>query len=209
MHPPDSSGKPSFPTEPSVILDSVWNAVVRGKADRRHPFHHPALATVSADGTPAVRTVVLRHADRDAPEIGCHTDARSPKVAEIAVRPTTSWLLYDPGARLQLRVSGPTRVLTSGPEHAEAWRATRVFSRRCYLAPHAPSTAAEGPDPNLPADLIDANPSAERSEQGRDAFAVVRTSVASVEWLHLAAAGHARGRFVYTGKDWTHEWLRP
>ena len=38
----------------------VWTRLVRGVRDRRAPSRHPTLATVSPEGKPEARTVVLR-----------------------------------------------------------------------------------------------------------------------------------------------------
>ena len=194
---------------PANILDHLWALLVRGKADRRHPFHQPALATTGPDNTPSVRTVVLRLADPDAAALHAHTDARAGKVGHLARIPVAAWHFYDPAAKLQIRATGPTQVLTEGERADQAWANTRLFSRRCYLAPNPPGHATDHPDPNLPKDLLRADPDAERSEEGRPNFAVVRTTIETLEWLHLAADGHTRGRFRRRANEWAHDYLAP
>jgi len=215
MTPPDPGGRPdhAWTRDPDAAREHLWATLVRGKADRRHPFHQPALATTAPDNTPTVRTVVLRHADPDQGILHAHTDARAAKVEHLARTPVAAWHFYDPGARTQLRATGPTQIVleTSHPDPIweKAWADTRLFSRRCYLAPHRPGSETPTPDPNLPEDLRDTNPDAEQSEAGRVNFAVVRTTVRTLEWLHLASDGHTRGVFTRADAGWTHAWLAP
>jgi pyridoxine/pyridoxamine 5'-phosphate oxidase len=53
----------------------------RGRRPAGPPLAHPSLATVSPDGLPDARTVVLREVDPDQERLVFFTDARSPKVA--------------------------------------------------------------------------------------------------------------------------------
>ncbi len=216
MNPPAQGSPPDQHLDATTGLDGIlvaaFDALIRGKQDRRHPYHQPVLATTDTEGYPDARTVVLRGVDRDAATLRCHTDARSPKLAHLARTPRAAWLFYDPRARVQLRIAGGTRALTEGPEVDQAWADTRLFSRRCYLAPHAPGSLAEGatePDPNLPDDLIDHNPDPERAERGRQHFAIVTTTIDTIDWLRLGAKGHARARFVRTPAGWDKHWARP
>lgn len=203
---------------------AVWAALEQGRSSRRHGWHQAVLATLGSDHAPRARAVILRHADPLAGEIGCHTDVRSPKVRDIRAAPAVEWCLYDPETKVQARLSGPARVLTDGPEFEQAWEATRLFSRRCYLAPNAPSSVAEAPDRNLPPDLIETNPSAERSEHGRANFAVIRGRIDRIDVYELHASGHLRAGFsrstetsdsggsgdtVQVGDGWCGFWLRP
>lgn len=209
---PSANPAEPWPDDPTRIRVTIWTDLEHGVTNRRHPFHQPVLATTTESGDPTARIVVLRHADPETGALHAHTDARAPKVAHVRTTPTAAWLLYDPDRRLQIRASGPTRVLTEGPIVDAAWQATALYSRRCYLAPLAPSAEVESPHPNLPDDLRDTNPDEARSEAGRANFAVVRTEVHTLDWLLLAAKGHTRGRFVRTGDtggEWSHTYLAP
>ncbi len=205
----DSEATP-VPAESAAIWSSVWAALVRGKADRRHPFHLPTLCTRMVDGSPTGRVVVLRHAREDVGELGCHTDARSPKVQEIAAYPVVSWVLYDAAARVQIRASGTAQVLRTGPEADAAWAGTGLDGRRCYLAPGAPSEVCEEASPNLPEGVRGRRPTWEESAAGRENFAVVRCRLNRVEWLHLGANGHRRAAFARGAEgDWGFCWVLP
>jgi len=198
--------------ELSEIPGSAWTMLVRAVRDRRHAFRTPVFCTVDAqDGTPRARTVVLRHADPDALELRCHTDRRSVKLREIEREPMVAWLFYDTKARVQLRIRARAMVHLDGAVFEEAWERTALMSRRCYLAPHAPGSAADGPSANLPDDAMDSDPSPQRSEAGRANFAVVQTRVLEMDWLWLRHDGHRRCGFVWDeeGKLVQAGWLQP
>jgi hypothetical protein len=46
-----------------TLYTQAWHRLVRGVHDRHAPARHPTLATVTPDGWPQARTVVLRAAD--------------------------------------------------------------------------------------------------------------------------------------------------
>ena len=193
-----------------AILASAWSELVAAVRDRDHPYHLPTLATVGVDGGPATRTVVLRQADPAAATILCHTDARSPKVAEIAARPAVAWHFYDPRSRIQLRVRALAtvhRAADGDPLAAARWEASTLSARRCYLAPRVPGERSDGPSENLPAGLLDRSPVAGEDVAGRVNFAVVATRAVEIDWLWLRASGHRRARFrLDEGRA---EWLEP
>lgn len=195
----------------SEVLEEVWAMLARGVGDRRHACHTPTLVTVDAGGRPRARTVVLRGADRDAGTLRCHTDARAAKVDEIVCGGWAAWHVYDRKARVQLRLGGPARVLREGETADSAWRATRLMSRRCYLAPRPPGSQADGPSSNLPAALEDRDPTSVESEGGRANFAVVIGAVVEIEWLWLHHGGHRRVRFRRedAGGAWESAWIEP
>ena len=153
--------------------------------------------------------MVLRRAERASRELICHTDARSGKVREIGADPRVTWLFYDPQMRHQFRVRAHAEVLTSGPLFEDAWARSNVSSRRCYLAPRAPSSESEHPTANLPDSHVDRNPTLEESEAGKVNFSVLRSEIISIERLHLASDGHRRVRFDFVEDDWLGVWIEP
>ena len=189
----------------------IWSRLSRAAVDRRSPWHTPALATVSADGAPSVRVLVLREVARAARRLRLHTDLRSAKTAEIAAEPRVGLLFYDRGAKLQLRACGTASVAPRGTTADAAWAATGPFARRCYTAPVAPGTPAPGPVSGLPATLEHREPTLEESESGRPHFAVILVELTRLEFLHLAVTGHRRGAFAWDAAagQWTAGWLVP
>jgi general stress protein 26 len=204
--------KPEPTPEPTLdsVLSALWSGLAAAVRDRDHSWHLPTLATIGLDGSPQARTVVLRDIDPVAATILCHTDARSPKVAEIAAQPEVAWHFYDPRSRVQLRVKAIAavhRAVADDPLALERWSASTLSARRCYLAPRPPGETADGPSANLPEGLLDRSPVAGEDLPGRTNFAVVATRAVEIDWLWLRAGGHRRARFSVSGG--AARWLEP
>ena len=178
----------------------AWALLARGVKDRRSPFHTPGLATVSPEGLPEIRTVVLRGCDTSARSLRFHTDTRSAKITDMQKHPQAALHFYDPTAKIQLRVRAQLELL-SGAAYDTAWDNTRPMSRECYQVTQAPGS----PLPN-PADVVF---DAAATNDGADYFAPVIAHVRQIEWLYLAARGHRRALFDFTSAKPQHIWLVP
>ncbi len=191
------------------ILADLWRRLVDATAPGagRDAFHTPTLSTVSPDGEPEARVVVLRDADAAQRRLVCHTDVRCLKVAAIRAHPRVAWTFYDRDAKLQLRAMGRATVHTDDAFADARWAASSLSSRRCYLAPHPPGAPSPDPSGNLPAHVIDRIPTAEESEAGRTHFAAVSCCVDHIDWLHLASSGHRRATFAWDGPTWRSAWV--
>jgi hypothetical protein len=194
----------AFRNDLDATLDEAWARLARGAADRRSGFHTVQLATVAEDGA-HVRTVVLRGVDRAARSIRLHTDARSPKAAQIAADPRIEVCAYDPRAKIQIRLRGAARVEAETPAADAAWRGSSHGSRLCYRAPFAPGAAAPGPGAADPTPEL----RAADSETGRANFRAVLVSVHRIDWLYLAASGHRRAVYAWNGIAWEGGWRAP
>lgn len=197
-----SAPLPSWYDDLDGSLAEAWAQLVRGAADRRHPFHTPAVATIGEDGAPAVRTVVLRGVAPSKRTLRFHTDRRSRKARELAADARVAVHAYHPAAKLQLRLSGHATLHSDDWVADAAWAATRPFSRLCYRVAAAPGTPAADPY----AALAEAG---EGGEAGREAFVAVTVAVARMELLYLAASGHRRALFDWTGGALAASWLVP
>ncbi|OYT73843.1 MAG: hypothetical protein CFK52_00335 [Chloracidobacterium sp. CP2_5A] len=197
-------------TDLDAVLATAWAALEAGARQAKHPFHTPVVATGGADDCDA-RVVVLRRASPERRELAFHTDARAPKVRLLQACHTTAWAFYDPAAKVQVRAKGTTRVHIGDAVAEQAWARTKLMSRRCYLAETAPSAPAEEPTSGLPAAFIERSPTALESEAGFVNFAACVTTVARLEWLHLAARGHQRAAFAWDADaaQWRGTWLTP
>lgn len=181
------------------VLDACWEALQAGAASGRHPFHTCALATlgqyVSDEESlawPEVRTVVLRDADPSATRLIIHTDARSPKAAEVQASGRVSVLFYDAPGKWQLRLRGNAE-LHRNTELAQArWAASRRESRECYFTPHPPGSPIAAGSPLVPGEEP-VQPAV--SDPLRETFAVIAIAVTELEALFLSADGHRRCRF--------------
>lgn len=171
----------------AALLDEVWRRLEAGEGAARHPV----LAT-AGDGGPEVRTVVLRAADRAVATLEIHTDAVSPKVAQLRRRPRAAILVWDAEAALQTRLH--TRVsVRSGASAATVWSKVPAKARLRYGGT-PPGTPIETPE------------SAEQTG-ALDRFAVLRAHVYRIDVLHL---GRHHRRALYAAENgFAGRWIAP
>ena len=193
---------PAFYDDLDGSLAEAWRLIGRGVADRRSPFHTPTVATTRPDGSPALRTVVLRGAAPPDWTLRFHTDVRSAKFAELEADPRVALHFYDAGRKIQIRVDGRARLLTGDPATSKIWNVMKPHSRACYRAESGPGQAFAAPPPAPAGEAATGN-------QGRENFAVVSVAAARLEWLYLAARGHRRARFEKEGDRLSCTWLAP
>lgn len=192
----------------SEILGQIWQLLSRGAVDRRSPLHTPTVASITPDGRPDARVMVLRKAEQTPARLRFHTDARSPKCAALDGQHVTV-LGYDAPHAIQLRIHGYGVVQTQGHEADAAWAASSLFARRCYLAQDPPGTSLAAPGSNLPPEIEGQQPTEAQITPARPNFALLIVRVLSIDWLHLANTGHRRARFTRSAADWSAEWLAP
>ena len=182
---------------------AAWKLLGDGVASARAPFHTPSLATFGDQG-PEQRTVVLRIADASRRMLGCHTDARSPKIRQALANPRSSWLFYDRDRKLQLRLLGRLTVHTDDALADRRWADSRAMSRACYNTRLVPGTAVPEP-PEAPAEIV-------RTVQDRAArahFAVLSCEVSQLYWLCLDGRGHRRACLDWRDDRWVGAWAAP
>ena len=161
------------------IADAIGHMAV-ALDDRNSPYRNLALATVTADGSPRVRTVILRALDRDPLALTLFTDTRAGKIAEIASEGRVSLLAWSEPDRLQLRIEGRATVHGPGCDAARRfWDDLPPHGRTAYGLDAAPGTMVAAPD--APHGL----PDAERASF----FAAITVSAECVDVLRLGAHG--------------------
>lgn len=171
----------------------VWARLLRGVGDRNAPARHPTLATVSPEGWPRSRTVVLRAVNVAAGTFDIHTDLRSFKVAQLRANPRVALHVWDASAHLQTRAKALADILM-GDAVAEAWAKVPDPSRQAYGTNPAPGT----PIPSALAYDKQPDPAC---------FAVLRCVVQAVDVVHLGPV-HRRARFE-RADGWAGQWLSP
>jgi hypothetical protein len=165
------------------------------------------VASVTADGAPDARVMVLRAANRGAAQLRFHTDARSPKCTALDGR-AVAVLAYHPGEAVQLRVTGRARIVRAGPEIDHIWATSTPFARRCYLVEAAPGSPLPAPGSGLPGWVEGRKPDLSELLPARANFALVLIDVTAIDWLHLAQSGHRRAVFA-AADGWQGEWRVP
>jgi pyridoxamine 5'-phosphate oxidase len=197
------------PDELSAVLNSTWDILSKGASSRKSPVHAPVVATIDDQGFPTQRVMILREVASDTRMLRFHTDARSPKIEEIAREQHLSVLAYHPEEAIQLRMQGIAKTEIIGDAAEAAWQASTLFARRCYMSELAPGTPCAEPASGLPSWIAGKMPSDEQIEPARENFAIIKVEIKMVDWLHLANSGHKRAWLTYADTGWCGEWIIP
>ncbi|WP_234775492.1 pyridoxamine 5'-phosphate oxidase family protein [Paraburkholderia tropica] len=189
------------------IYCRIWACLAAAAADappEPAAFKAMQAATVGLDGSPSVRTVLLRKVSEPERLVTFHTDLRSPKLAELEREPRIALVGVDVTHNLQIRVSGKAAIVRQDAARQLAWRSSPDHSLLIYRTALAPGTPIGRPD--------DAFAAGHRSDEteGFANFCVVEVRLESLEWLkHSANGRHERSRYVRTGATWEPGWIAP
>lgn len=171
----------------------VWDTLDRGVSDPAHPARRPSLATVSPDGWPEARTVVLRSTDRDGARITIHTDLYSNKIASLRARPRAAFHIWDAEQALQIRLHALVTI-RSGPALLPLWQG---------IPDHAQQSYGVTPSPGQPiATALDYV-----KQPDPETFAVLECDIAHIDAVHLGD-DHRRAAFSRV-RNWAGQWLSP
>lgn len=181
-----------------------WRPLLRAACHRegRSPLGRwLQLATVAADGTPRLRTLVFRGWAGPG-VLDLLTDGRSAKTTELLGQPAVElcWLL--PRARSQFRLRGAVITLAPEVEHQERqrhWHNLTPGGRALWGWP-PPGAALDDLAP-FPTELADDTPMPET-------FVLLRIALFQVELLELTGQPHSRRRWR-ADQDWQEERLNP
>jgi hypothetical protein len=193
----------------TALFERGWQLLQEALRNRKSGFRTFTLATIGQAGAEA-RTVVLREVDAELGFFRFNADVRSAKVAELREHPNATALFYDAAQKFQIRARVSAVIHHQDEIAREAWTATALLARRCYLAPFVPSTPLEAFHPNLPEHLVGREPEEAESIGGFDNFSPVRLHVTTFETFSLDYEGHLRvlsSRSPDSG--WFHRYLAP
>ena len=175
------------------LLAQVWSVLGAGLSLRDAPARQPCFATVSPDGWPEARTVVLRAVDPAAGQVEVHTDLYSGKIASLRAHPMAALHVWDPSDALQIRLQARV-MIAHGDAVVGAWDRVPDHSRQSYGVTPAPGTPIDAaldyvkdPDPAT--------------------FAILTCAVETIDIVHLGDV-HRRASFTRVG-DWAGQWLAP
>lgn len=178
----------------------VWAALNDGAVRRKSPWHTMTLATVTADGIPDARTVILRGVDMEHRLLFCNGDIRAPKFAQMRDNGAVVAVLYSVPDKRQIRIRGHATVHHNDIIAAEAWAKTPEMARETYRTPYAPSTILSKNQAMVPLSF----------EEAYFNFAYVRIRISELEWLALSSTGHRRARYHWTpDSSVLADWLAP
>ncbi len=186
---------------PADAAGLIWAALARACVARDSPWRTPVLATVSPDGAPEARLLVLRAADFAARRLELHSDSRSAKLESMATEPRVALCFWDSRAQLQLRASGVAAVSADFARRESAWARVPEESRRNYRSESAPGTVSAGTESEVA--------TANRPDAGFGHFAILDVELCRLEWLWLGRAPHSRGCVTWTDGRWRPVLLTP
>lgn len=175
------------------LLDQVWQRLSHGVADRDAPARQPTLATISPDGWPEARTVVLRRAEPTEALVEVYTDSASDKIASLQRTPRAALHVWEPTLDLQLRLQADVTLL-QGETVMDRWTPLPKVARLSY---------GVTPPPGTP--IADAHAYHKTPDQSR--FCVLSLTLNHIDVVHLGAH-HRRASFSATD-GWAGQWLVP
>lgn len=181
-------------------MSPPWRAPFEAALARNAPQATVQVATVSPEGVPGVRTVILRGLSVEGHPY-FFTDTRTRKADHLRENPRLSLLAWFPRSREQFRLSG--RALLHGT-HAEgawaelrqrAWEGLTEEDRQAFLGPppghaYVPHVAMEIPQAAPPE------------------FLLVSEQVTDADWLALGPPPSRVG-FRLLGAAWVEQQLNP
>ncbi len=190
------------------VHNHVWDEVATAAQEPDHPYRQLTFGTVYEQG-PDLRTVVLRAVDADTRVLQFHSDRRSRKVEALRENDRIAWHGWDEEAREQIRLYGTATVHLDDEVAADLWETQSPESLAVYVRPPAPGRSLDEPDDGL-RPVVESEPVTEEDvASGRQYFAVIRTVIDQMEWLHLHPDGHYRARFDYSGDEVEGSWVVP
>ncbi|MEP3224538.1 MAG: pyridoxamine 5'-phosphate oxidase family protein [Parasphingorhabdus sp.] len=195
----------------SASFEESWKLLFDAANNRKSPMHTLAVATISQDGGPSQRIMVLRDTNKNSRALRFHTDSRALKTSEVAQQNLASILAYHSDAKVQLRLKGTARIETDTEDCEAAWQEASLYGKRCYLADPAPGTEVDHPTSGLDPDMEGRKPDIDDVIPARENFAIMLIEVEHIEWLYLAHTGHRRALFSWDAnqKLWDKKWLVP
>ena len=200
--------KPDYYNDLDKVYLKIWDLLKIGLENRDLPFHIPVFICgdkIKSDG----RIVVLRGVDEKKRKIWFHADIRSNKIKILKSNSEATLLFYDKSEKIQLRISGNTKINYKNDITNNSWKKTAHMSRQCYLGDKVPGSITLTPTSGLTHDVDNLKYSFEESEIGYKNFCVVETFIKSIEWLYLAAKGHRRAYFSLKNNSLEKKWLIP
>ncbi|MBN9542688.1 MAG: pyridoxamine 5'-phosphate oxidase family protein [Alphaproteobacteria bacterium] len=165
------------------LLDKLDQEFQKAILSAKHPWHLANIATISLDGTPNSRMMVVRSHDLSKKLITSNTDIRSPKAQEILAFPKASLLFYDKEHKIQLRLKANAELNNQTLFAKSMWDSLKKYSQKCYTADFAPSSAKHQDDSH--------------SQSGFSNFSVISLTYYEIDILLLHHLGHIRRKINF------------
>ena len=172
-----SSMASSAPIPPERVAAEAWERLSRAADDPADALRVMTLCTVTPEGKPAGRLVLLRGVDRGSGRIWCHSRRESAKVAELRANPSFTAVGYDPTDAVQLRLTGAARI------HELDGEVASHLEQSLRAKQSARSIPGRTVDPIWPDDVEALVYLAKRSSQKH--FVVLEMRVEAIDWTQV------------------------
>ena len=103
------------------------------------------------------------------------------KIKEIMKNPQTHLNFYDQKEKIQLRIQTTSEINFNNHVTSEAWKKTKLSSRKCYLTKKTPSSFTDIAEDGIPNHLSDKDPLEKESEIGYSNFTVIKNIIKNGE----------------------------
>lgn len=178
----------SFDNELDTIRSNIWNELQCAISNRQHGWRTLTLATLSSDGLPDARTVVLREIAPEAQRLTIYTDKRSPKVFQISQHPNVSIVFWCSRLNWQLRIQAVAKICQNPERAINVWQTVRdTAGAQDYLSFEAPSSPMT---------------SNERLSEDKNQLCIIDFNIQSIDWLSLNREGHRRAKIENGHLTW-------
>ncbi len=175
------------------LKSRVWETLARGVAEADHPARLPSFATLSADGWPEVRTVVLRSVSHRDHSLTVHTDLHSEKVRSLRAHPRAALHIWDAEQALQLRLQAEASI-AFGADTRALWDEIPDHAQQSYGVVPPPGARIE-----TALDYV--------KQPDPASFAVLTCRIVAIDVVHLGP-DHRRAQFT-RASNWAGQWLAP
>ncbi|MCK8522064.1 pyridoxamine 5'-phosphate oxidase family protein [Aquimarina sp. D1M17] len=178
-----------------IIFSSLIRDLQEAAKTPGHPFRYFTLATTNENGTPRLRTVVLREIDQLSNLI-VYTDKRSEKITHINKHAIVSLLFLDKERLIQLSIEAKATLIEDPEKTRAIWGQIPEKSKKDYTSKYTPGKEIKDPQ------------NVEFLTQG-NFFAAIRLIPQKIEYLRLKRPNHIRVLFSKEGNDWKSSYLVP
>ena len=194
----------AIPSELDGVQRHAWSLLVRAAQEPDSGIGRAVFATRGLDDLPNARTLVLWRADAARRLLWFHSDARSPKTAELARTPWALIVFYAADAGTQLRLHASVHLRRDDALARRAWSELPPETRRVFATAQPPGhdAGAHAPPP-VPT-------SHEAAQAGYGNFVLLEAQVAHLDWLCVGGGEHRRAAFTWDAAGTLHaRWLYP
>ncbi|MEQ9332880.1 pyridoxamine 5'-phosphate oxidase family protein [Thalassobaculum sp.] len=188
------------PDDLNALAEHILGQLSDAVSAPASPWRTPMLASLTADGEPTLRTVVLRSVRPADRALRVNTDIRSDKAGQIDRQRQVELCFWNPATAQQVRIAGDARVEDAGPAADAAWSALPPEGRSIYRHGAAPGTPIGRPG----------TPARPAADGDRSAFALVTVVWRRWDWIWLGPDSHWRARFRWDADGSRQaEWVVP